>query len=201
MGTSSSYVRFCTQLTTPLSFQRFTHELVFHIRPRIPLTFDFNLNRNKNNTCISKYCSQLPEHSHYDKSDLNQFFYKTFSKPIPRWFLAVETAMLQIYSIVHNYTLKNSNSQANITKTYHEGKPLPFGTFVLKGNFTHGHFSDKFKPLRIGPYKILDRLPDVTYELLSRDGSTFHIHRNRLIHYPKEPLLYPNLFYAIFRLH
>ena len=158
-----------------------------------------NLNRNKNNTCISQYCSQLPERSHYDKTDLNPFFYKTLSKPIPRWFLAVETAMLQIYSIVHNYTLKNSNSQANTTKTYHEGKPLPFGTFVLKRNFTHGHFSDKFKPIRIGPYKILDRLSDVTYELLSQDGSTFHIHRNRLIpYYPKEPHSYTHIFFMRF---
>ena len=170
------------------------HELVFHIRPRIPLTFDLNLNRNKHNTCISQYCSQLPEHSQYDKTDLNPIFYKTFSKSIPQWFLAAETAMLQTYTIVHNYTLKKLNSQAYITKTYQEGKPLPLGTFVLKLNFTHVNFSDKLKPLRTGPYKILDRLSDVTYELLSQDGSTFHIHRNNLIpHYPKEPLLYPHV--------
>ena len=68
------------------------------------------------------------------------------------------------------------------------------GTFVLKRNFTHVHFSDKLKPLRIGPYKIIDRLSDVTYELLSQDGSTVHVHRNHLIpYYPKEPLLYPHL--------
>ena len=64
----------------------------------------------------------------------------------------------------------------------------------MKRNFTHVHFSDELKPLRIGPNKRLDRLSDVTYELLSQDGSTFHIHRNRLIpYYPKEPLLYPHL--------
>ena len=40
----------------------------------------------------------------------------------------------------------------------------------------------------------MDRLSDVTYELLSQDGSTFHIHRNHLItYYPIEPLLYPHL--------
>ena len=170
------------------------HDLVFHIRPRFLLTFDLKINRNKNNTCISQYCSQLPEHSHYDKIDLNPFFYRTLSKPIPQSFLAVGTAMLQIYSIVHNYTLKKINSQAYITKTDHEGNSLPFGTFVLKRNFTHVHFSDKLKPLGIRPYKILDRLSDVTYELLSQDGSTFHNHRNHLIpYYPKEPLLYPHL--------
>ena len=37
------------------------HEIVFHTRPRIPLTFDLKLNRDTSKTCISRYCSQLPE--------------------------------------------------------------------------------------------------------------------------------------------
>ena len=32
------------------------HEIVFHSRPRIPLTFDLNLNRDTSKTCISRYC-------------------------------------------------------------------------------------------------------------------------------------------------
>ena len=102
--------------------------------------------------------------------------------------------MLQIYSTVYENTLRKINSHAYITKTYHEGKPLPIGTFVSKRNFTHVHFSDKLKPLRIGPYKIIYRLSDVTYELLAQDGSTIHVHRNHSIpYYPKEPVLYPHL--------
>ena len=80
-----------SQPLSELSISR--HEVVFHTRPRIPLTFDLNLNRNTSKTCISRYCSQLPEHSHYDKSCLNPFFNKTLSKSIPHWFLNVETAM------------------------------------------------------------------------------------------------------------
>ena len=151
MSTPSSYVH----NSQPLSALNVSpHALVVQRRLRNPLTFDLNLNRNRNNTSITQYCSQLPEHSHYDKTDLNPFFYKTLSKPIPQWFLAVETAMLLFYSTVHNYTLKKIKSQAYITKSYHDGKPLPPGTFVLKRNFTHVHFSDKLKALRIGPYKI-----------------------------------------------
>ena len=170
------------------------HEIVFHTRPRIPLTFDLNLTRDTSEICISRYCSPLPEHSHYDKTDLNPFFYRTLSKPIPQGFLAIETAMLQIYSTVYENTLRKINSHAYITQTYHDGKPLPIGTFVLKRNFTHVHFSDKLNPLRIGPYKIIDRLSDDTYELLAQDGSTIQVHRNHLIpYYPKEPLLYLHL--------
>ena len=58
-------------------------ETVFHTCPRIPLTFDLNLNRDSKRTCISKRCSGLPEHSHYDNTDLNPFFYRTRSKHSP----------------------------------------------------------------------------------------------------------------------
>ena len=102
--------------------------------------------------------------------------------------------MLQIYSTVNDYTVRKINSQAYNKKTYHEGKPLPLGTFVLKRNFSHVRFSDKLKQLRIGPTKILDRLSDVTCKLLSQDGSTFDTHRNHLLlFHPKEPVFYPHL--------
>ena len=102
--------------------------------------------------------------------------------------------MLQIYSTVYENTLRKSIHTHTLQKTYHEGKPLPIGTFVLKRSFTHVHFSDILKPFRIGPYKNIERLSDVTYELLVHDGSTIHAHRNHLIpYYPKEPLLYPHL--------
>ena len=102
--------------------------------------------------------------------------------------------MLQMYTTVYENTLRKINSHAYNTKTYHDGKPLPIGTFVLERNFTHVLFSDKLKPLRIGLYKNIDRFSDVTYELLAQENSTIHVHRNHLIpYYPKEPLLYPHL--------
>ena len=80
------------------------------------------------------------------------------------------------------------NSHAYITKTYYKSKPLPIGTYVLKRDLSHVHFSDKLKPLRIGAYKILiiwRILSDVTYELLPQDDSTVHVHRNNLnTYYP-----------------
>ena len=70
------------------------------------------------------------------------------------------------------------NAQAFNTKTYLEGKPFPIGTFVLKPIFTCVYFSDNLKPLEIGLYKILDRHSNITYELFSHDGTTFHTLRN-----------------------
>ena len=57
------------------------HKIVLHTQPRVPPTFDLNLNRNTSKVCISKYCSQLPEHSHYDKTDINSSFREFFQNP------------------------------------------------------------------------------------------------------------------------
>ena len=71
-------------------------------------------------------------------------------------------------------------------------KQLPLNTFVIHTNFKPVNFSNKLKPLRIGPYKILKHLSEVTYELLSQDGSTFQTHRNHILpYYPKEPIIFP----------
>ena len=98
--------------------------------------------------------------------------------------------MLQIYSTVHRHiTNKLTSSNDNLALT--QQKALPIHTFVLHKNFKPVDFSTKLKPLRIGPYKIQRHLSDVTYELLSQDGSLFHTHRNHIIpYYPKEPLLF-----------
>ena len=101
---------------------------------------------------------------------------------------------LHICSTVYENTLKKVNSKAYIIKTYHgtkqKEKPLPISTFVLKRNFLHVHFSDKLKPLRIGPYKVLDRLFDVTYEFLPKLIYITCSSNHLILYYPKEPLVH-----------
>ena len=100
--------------------------------------------------------------------------------------------MIQIYHTVYENTKRKINFYAYFNKTYHNPRPLDIGTFVLKRNFLHVHFSDKLKPLRIGPFKIINKLSDITYEIVNQDGYTSHIHRNHLIpYYPKEPVIFP----------
>ena len=48
------------------------------------------------------------------------------------------------------------------------------------------------KPLRIGPFKIKNKISDITYEIVNQDGYTAHIHRNHLVpYYLKEPIIFP----------
>ena len=170
------------------------YEIVFHTIPRIPINFELNLQRDTYRNCTSQYCQELPLHTHHDKSNLNPFFHKVLYKPIPQWILATETAMIQIYHTVYENTKRKINSYAYFNKTYHNPRPLEIGTFVLKRNFLHVLFSDKLKPLRIGPFKIINKISDITYEIVNQDGYTSHIHRNHLIpYYPKEPIIFPFL--------
>ena len=100
--------------------------------------------------------------------------------------------MIQIYHTVYENTKRKINSYAYFNKTYHNRRPLDIGTFVLKRNFLHVQFSDKLKPLRNGPFKIINKISDITYEIINQDGYTSHIHRNHLIpYYPKEPIIFP----------
>ena len=47
------------------------------------------------------------------------------------------------------------------------------------------------KPLRIGPFKINNKISDITYEIVNRNGYTSQIHRNHLVpYYPKEPIIF-----------
>ena len=99
--------------------------------------------------------------------------------------------MIQIYHTVYENT-KKIISFAYFNKTYNNPRPLDIGTFVLKRNFLHVHFSDKLKPLRIGPFKIINIISDITYEIVIQDGYTSHIHRNILVpYYPKRTNHFP----------
>ena len=166
------------------------YEIVFHTIPRIPINFELNLQRETYRNCTSQYCQDLPLHTHYEKSNLN-FFHKILSKPIPQWILATETAMIQIYHTVYENTKRKISSFAYFNKTYNNPRTLDIGTFVLKTNFLHVQFSDKLKPFRFGPFKIINQISDITYESVNQDGYTSHIHRNHLVpDYPKDPIIF-----------
>ena len=90
--------------------------------------------------------------------------------------MTTETVMIQIYHIVYENKKRKINSIAYFNKTYNNPRPLEIGTFVLKRHFLHVHFSVKLKPLRIGPFKIINKLSEITYENVNQDGYTSHTH-------------------------
>ena len=102
--------------------------------------------------------------------------------------------MMQLYHTVYENTKRKNISFAYFNKTYHNPRSLDIGTFVPKRHFLHVHFSDKLKPLRIGPFKIINKISDITNEIVNQDGYTSQIHRNHLVPYDsKEPIIFPFL--------
>ena len=73
-------------------------------------------------------------------------------------------------------------------------KLLPLNSFVLHRTFKFVQFSEKLKPLRIDPFKSINKPTEVIFELLTQILKSFHTHRTHLISfYLKEPLLFPHI--------
>ena len=159
--------------TTPLSQLKLSpYRHVFHTHPRIPLNFYLNLPHDSSNNCLETYCDSLPLHTHYSTQDLNPLFHSLLGKSNSSWLLSAEHAMLEIYSTVYRHVNQKLNSRSSTFETTHL-KQLPPYTFVIHAYFKSVKFLQKLKPIRLGPLKILEHLSDVTYELMSQDGSTF----------------------------
>ena len=61
----------------------------------------------------------------------------------------------------------------------------------FKKIFSKCHFSDKLKPLTIASFKIINKISDITYEIVNQDDYTSHIQRNHLVpYYPMEPIIF-----------
>ena len=117
--------------TLPLSTLNLSlHQIVFQTHSHIHLSFDLYLTRNSQQTRTSSYCSTLPAHSRYHSTDLNPFFSTLISKPISFWLLAVESAMLEIYSTVHQHLNQKLTSLTYTFETTPQ-KPFPLNTFVI----------------------------------------------------------------------
>ena len=105
----SSLVHFFpyAHITQPLSDLHVSpNETFFHTQTYVPLNFQMDLSRNQFRECTAQYCSDLPPQFYYQSTDINSLFHSTMLKPFSTCFLAIETAILQIYSKVYQYALK-----------------------------------------------------------------------------------------------
>ena len=128
------------------------HNLKIHLR----LKSTTKLKQKQN---ISLNFAEIFQNSHCVESNFNPFFYWTLSKPLPKWFRAVETGLLHFYSTIFEDKVRWSNYQAYITKTNYIGKPLPLGTFVSNVTLLMDVFLTNINTF--GLFLIVDRLSDV----------------------------------------
>ena len=118
-------------------------------------------------------------------------------KPISTLFLAIEKTMLQIYSKVYQYALKNNFPCIYKAKFTLFAKNITTIFICFTPKFEAVQFLDKLNQLRSGPFKIVNKPTEVTYEILTQNGRTIHTQKKSFdSSYPTELLPFsPFQFY------
>ena len=124
-------------------------------------------------------CSDFPLHSSHRSTDFNPLFHSIMLKSHSSRFLLLEAAMLQSYSIEYQNAMRESNSFAyTLYSSPKVDIVFPLKSLVLHQTFNAIHFSGKPKPPSNGPFTIVNNPVEVTCEVLTQEGKTFHTNRN-----------------------
>ena len=128
----------------------FNHLCNFHLREEffiqktgIPPTFQINRSINSITKYTARNCSKFPPPSHYQSTESNSLFNSIMLKPICAWFFFFGATMLQLYSIVFEYALQETNSLAKTKQnSTNVDTPLPLISFIWHWNIRVAQISD-----------------------------------------------------------
>ena len=99
-------VHFCAYAHKTQPFSKLyvsSFKMLFQTQPRIPLKFHLNLSRNQFRENTAQSCIDLPPHFSFQPIDSNATFHSIMLKQLSNLFLAIEIAILQAFSNVHQY--------------------------------------------------------------------------------------------------
>ena len=178
-----------SQITTTLRMS--PYEMVFNQKPRKPIMFTANANKNTQGHCKptkDSICYNLPLHTHDEDHFHHPQILKLASGTHTEWILNRDKKHNEIYQKVTKKLLQRQNINHQINQRFTPATDLKIGTFVLIPNFqTQKGISKKLQPLRRGPYQIIDKPTEVTYKLKDTTKKEIVQHRNNLLPYhPKE---------------
>ena len=166
------------------------YEMVFNQKPRKPIMFTANSQKNGQGYCQpnkDSVCYNLPLHTH-DEDHFHHPQIKLASGTHTEWILNRDKKHNEIYQKVTKKLLQRQNIIDQINSRFTPATDLKIGTFVLKPNFvTQKGISKKLQPFRKGPYQIIAKPTDVTCRLTDSTKKEIVQHRNNLLpYYPKE---------------
>ena len=157
------------------------------------MSLKLRLYRNKHKLCCSKFCENLPTHSHSENSLKNELLDNLLQPHLSQALLERERTFKQIYSP----TLERCREQTARSHAYRNrfklGHHLEIGQKVLyenhKQDLTRSH---KLQQRRLGPFTVTKRITNTTYQIQDDKDPTVlkTVHRNHLVeYYPKEGTL------------
>ena len=160
-----------------------TYEIIFGSKPQIPLSLKLGLMRDTRKLCHSDFCEGLPPHSH-TISQTNTSIDRLLHKYPPPSSFTRKNQFKRLYAKTYRVP-REATDKANEYRSKHKlGKELQVGQKVIRENFTKElNKSKKLSSLRSGPYTVLRKITNTTYEieLDENPGKTLHSHRNHLV--------------------
>ena len=145
------------------------YEMVFNQKPRKPIMFTANAHKN-----TQGYCQPIKDSISYDlrlhAHDEDHFHHpqilKLASGTHIKCILIRDKKHNEIYHKVTKKLLQRQNISNQINSRFMPATDFKKGAFVLIPSFnTQKGISKKLQPIRRGPYQIIDKPTEVTYQL------------------------------------
>ena len=142
------------------------YEIVFGIKPQIPVSLKLGLLRDNAKNCISEYCSELPPHTHCSYSCKNEKIDNLLQNRLSSTVLQRENEFKKIYVSTYTRCRQVTNRAHYYRNRFKLGKAIPIGNKVLLENHSKNLLkSKKLQELRSGPYTVVRQITNTTYEI------------------------------------
>ena len=161
------------------------YEIVFGIKPQIPISLKLGLFRDNDKRCISEYCTGLSPHVHSEESVKNEKIDKLLQNRMPLEILKREKLFNTIYSNTYIHCRRVTNQAHYFRNQHKQGKPIKIGRKVLLENRSKPLLrSKKLLHLRSGSYTVVEQVTDVNYKIENDATSEKKIlNRNHIVEY------------------
>ena len=171
------------------------YEIVFVTKPQIPKFLELGLYCNKHKFCCSKFCKDLPSHSHSENNLKNQLLDNLLRPQLWHALLERERDFKRIYSATFERCREQTARSHAYRNRFKLGQHLDVGQKVLYENHRQDlSNSQKLQHRRLGPFTVTKRVTNTTYKIQDdKDPTIFKtVHRIHLVeYYHKEETLPP----------
>ena len=165
-------------------------EIVFGTKPQLPVSLKLGLYRIKHKLCCSKFCENLPSHSHSENSLKNELLGNLLHPQISQALLERKRTFKQIYSSTFERCREQTARSHAYRNRFKMGHHIEVGQKVLYENHKTDHTrSQKLQQRRHWHFTVTRRITNTTYQIEDDKYPTITkaVHRNHLVeYYPKE---------------
>ena len=167
------------------------YEVVFNQKPQKPTKLQLGTTTDEiGNTkpTETSACNTQPTHTHLEKQFNHPKIAKLQKGTFEKWFPDKDRHYNETYQTMKKILQNRRRLTDEMNRRFRTAKPLEKNTFVLLTNQQQiDGASKKLLPLETGPYLIIDKPTETTYNLKDNNNEHITTHRNHIVpYYPKE---------------